>query len=254
MIIKNEKERELLRESGKRLGAVLQEVSGMVAPGVSLQELDDRAQKMIKEWGDRPAFLGHKGRKDKLPFPAALCTSVNEGLVHGIPTDYEIKEGDIVKLDCGVVHEGFYTDSAVTVAVGEVSERERELLSATQKALDEQIKIAIAGNTLGDIGHAAESVAKQHKLGFPTVLGGHGVGRAVHEEPFIFNYGNPGEGEQLKEGMVIAVEPMMALGSGDIELSEDGWTYSMKDGQKGAHFEHTIIVGRDSAEVLTRRK
>lgn len=252
MIIRNEKERELLRESGRRLGTLLKEVSERVAPGVTLKELDEHAQKMIRDWGDTPSFLGHKGRKDKHPFPAALCTSVNNGLVHGIPSDYVIEDGDIVKLDCGIAHRGFYTDSAVTVAVGTVSEREQELINATKKALEEQIKVVRVGSTLGDIGYAAEKIAKKHNLGFPTVLGGHGVGRAVHEEPFIHNFGKPGKGEVLRKDMVIAIEPMMSLGGGDIELSDDGWTFNMKDGSKGAHFEHTVIVGDDSAEVLTR--
>jgi methionyl aminopeptidase len=252
MIIKTEEERRILRECGKRLAEVLQSTAEKVKPGVTGMELDEHARNMITSRGDIPAFFGHKGRKDKFPFPAVLCVSVNDGLVHGIPKDEQIKDGDIVKLDCGIKHEGLYTDSALTVGVGKIVHEDEILLRATKEALEVQIAIARAGATLGDIGHAAEAVAKKYNLGFPKVLGGHGVGRAVHEEPFILNYGKRGEGQKLVENQVIALEPMFALGSGEIQLSDDGWTYEMVDGKHSAHFEHTVIVGRDVAEVVTR--
>ncbi|MDP2650001.1 MAG: type I methionyl aminopeptidase [bacterium] len=252
MIIKTEAERHILRECGKRLAEVLQSTAAMVRPGITGMELNEHAHRMIVSRGDTPAFLGHKGRKDKFPFPAVLCVSINGGIVHGVPKDEPIVEGDIVKLDCGIRHEGLYTDSALTVGVGAIAHEDETLLQATKEALDAQIATARSGAALGDIGHAAEAVAKKYKLGFPTVLGGHGVGRAVHEEPFIFNYGNPGEGQKLLENQVVALEPMFSLGSGEIRLADDGWTYEMVDGKHSAHFEHTVIIGTDGAEVITR--
>jgi methionyl aminopeptidase len=207
------------------------------------------AQELIAENGDKPSFMGY----GKPPFPGALCLSVNDGIVHGIPNDYKLKEGDILKIDGGLWHEGLCTDSAITVGIGKISSEDQELIRATQEALDAQIAAAVAGSTLGDIGHAAEAVAKKYGCGYPKELGGHGVGLAVHEKPFIFNYGQPGKGEKLEEGMVIALEPMFARGEGKIELANDGWLYEMVDGSRSAHFEHTVIVGRDEAEVVTRR-
>lgn len=249
MKIRNEKDIENLREGGRRLGEILNKCAQKAAVGVSLQELDAYAQELIKENGDKPSFMGY----GKPPFPGALCLSVNSGIVHGIPNDYVLKEGDILKIDGGIWHEGLCTDSAITVGIGKIAQEDQELIWATQEALDAQIAVAVAGNTIGDIGHAAEAVAKKHDYGYPKELGGHGVGLAVHEKPFIFNYGQPGKGEELEEGMVIALEPMFARGEGKIELANDGWLYEMVDGSQSAHFEHTVIVGKSEAEVVTRR-
>jgi len=248
MKIRSEKDREILREGGRRLVAILQKTSERAKVGVSLKELDAYAQELIAEGGDKPSFLGY----GEPPFPGALCLSVNDGIVHGIPNEYILKDGDLLKIDCGIWHEGLCTDTATTVRIGNISKEDQELMWATKEALDAQVAVAVAGNTIGDIGNAAEQVANKHGYGYPKELGGHGVGLAVHEKPFVFNYGKPGTGETLEEGMVIAVEPMFARGKGKITLANDGWLYEMVDGSQSAHFEHTIIVGNDEAEVLTK--
>lgn len=249
MKIRSEEDRKNLREGGRRLGTILTKVAQRALPGTTLKELDAYAEELVAEMGDKPAFKGFGNP----PFPAVLCLSVNQGLVHGIPTDYALAPGDVLKIDGGIWHEGLCTDSAITVGIGELSQEDKELIWATQEALDAQIAVAIAGNTIGDIGHAAESVAKKYNLGFPKELGGHGVGLGVHEKPFVYNYGKPGRGEVLELDMVIALEPMFARGGGAIRLSDDKWTYEMKDGSRSAHCEHTVIVGESEAEVLTVR-
>jgi len=255
MIITTEAEREGIRASGKILAHILEELAHMTKPGVTNKALDVRARELMHEAGASSAFLNYKGRKTDRPFPGVICLSVNEGLVHGVPneTEYVFKKGDIVKIDCGVNYHGFFTDSALTVGVGAIDPLHAELLVANQEALEAQIRMAVAGNTIGDIGYVSEQVADTYGFGYPTTLGGHGVGRAVHEKPFIQNYGDAGTGETLVEGMVLALEPMFATGKGDVVLAPDGWTYVMKDNGIGSHFEHTVIVGADGAEVVTRR-
>lgn len=252
MIIKTEQEREALREGGRRLATILQKVKERAVPGTTTGELDDYAKELMAEYGDRPSFQGYGASGSTPPFPGALCTSVNDELVHGIPGERVLRDGDILKVDAGIWHEGLCTDSAITIGIGTIDEEDAALMRATKEALEAQISVVRAGVTIGDIGHAAESVAREHGYGFPRELGGHGVGRAVHEEPFIFNYGTPGEGEVLLENHVIALEPMFARGKGAIRLAPDHWTYYMKDNSTGAHFEHTVIVTRNGAEVLTR--
>jgi len=203
MKIRSEKDVVNLREGGRKLGEILSKCAKKAQAGVTLKEIDAYAQGLIAEMGDKPSFMGYGNP----PFPGALCLSVNSGIVHGIPNDYVLKEGDILKIDGGIWHEGLCTDSALTIGIGEVTQEDQELIWATQEALDAQIAVAVAGNTIGDIGHAAEAVAKKHDYGYPKELGGHGVGLAVHEKPFIYNYGQPGKGERLEEGMVIALEP-----------------------------------------------
>lgn len=248
MRIRTEEDRVNLREGGRRLASILKDVSSMCVPGTTLKELDTRAQEMIKDMGDTASFLGYS----EPPFPAALCLSVNSGIVHGIPDEYELKQGDLLTIDAGIWHEGLCTDAAVTVAVGTISEEDELLSRATLEALEAQIAVAVVGNTIGDIGYAAEQVAKKYGFGFPKELGGHGVGLAVHEQPFIANYGRQGSGEKLRKDDVLALEPMFASGKGKIALANDGWKYEMVDGSQSAHFEHTIIVGDDEAEVITR--
>lgn len=249
MRIRNEKDLEALREGGRRLGEILTKAAEKAAPGVTLKEIDAHARELMEQNGDKPSFLGY----GKPPFPGVLCLSVNDGIVHGIPNDYVLKEGDVLKIDGGIWHEGLCTDSALTVGIGNISQEDKELMWATQEALDAQIAVAVAGNTIGDIGHAAEQIAKKYGYGYPKELGGHGVGLAVHEKPFIYNYGKPGTGGVLKEGDVIALEPMFSRGEGRIELANDGWLYEMVDGSQSAHFEHTVVVGKEAAEVLTAR-
>jgi len=247
MIVKTEEEKEILREGGKILGAILHRTAEQAKVGVSLQELNTYAQKLMDEYGVKPSFLGY----GKPPFPGVMCISVNEGVVHGIPGDYILKDADILTLDSGVWHEGLCTDSAITVGVGNLSKEDMELSAAAKVAMEAQIKAAIAGNTTGDIGYASEQVAKEYGYNFPEELGGHGVGRAVHEQPFVPTNGEPGSGVELVEGMVLALEPILVHGKGRTRLANDGWLYETVDGSRSAQFEHTVIVGKDSAEVLT---
>ena len=251
--IKTKEEIAILREGGKRHAEILKILTGMVKPGVSSKDLEDTARKLISEGGDTPAFLNYEPYGADRPFPASLCVSVNDEIVHGIPNEVEkiLKEGDIVTLDLGLIHDGLFTDAAVTVPVGEVSKEVQNLLDVTKKALAAGIKAAKGGKRIGDIGVAIERFAIAAKLGVVEELAGHGVGYTVHEDPYVPNYGTAGTGEVLKPGMVIAIEPIFNLGSRHIVLDTDGWTYKTKDGKPSAHFEHTIVITKGEAEVLT---
>ncbi|MFZ2593175.1 MAG: type I methionyl aminopeptidase [Minisyncoccia bacterium] len=254
MIINNEEEREGIRTSGKHLGEILDLLRDYVTPGVSTQTLEDRAREMMATRECKPAFLNYTPRGAKRAYPAALCVSVNDEIVHGIPNENAkiLQDGDVVTLDAGLSWNGFFTDSAITVPVGTVDPEVLRMIACTEEALEAGIFEARAGNRLGDIGYAVEAVAKKYKLHFPKELGGHGVGRAVHEEPFIYNYGRQGQGEKIEEGMVLAIEPMFMLGSPRLKLLRDGYTYVTVDGKKSAHQEHTVIVTNGDPEVVTR--
>lgn len=244
-----------LREGGKRLAHVVREVSALVRPGISVDELDQKAELLIRSLGDSPAFLGYTPRGAKRAYPATMCISVNEEVVHGIPNENPrvLNEGDIISLDCGLVHEGLITDHAVTVVVGQGDDRALTLVKKTKEALDEAIRVSRAGNRVGDIGAAVEAVALRANLGVAYQLGGHGVGHAVHEEPYIANTGDAGTGEVLVPGMVLALEPIFTEGlDGRVKLLSDGYTYVTRDGTRSAHFEHTILITEDDAEILTR--
>lgn len=255
MQITNEKERAGIIESGRRLGVILEKVAEAVAPGVSTKELDDLAEKLIREGGDIPAFKGYTPDRSARPYPATLCLSVNDEVVHGIPNEVPkiLKEGDIVSLDLGLIHEGFVTDSAVTVGVGKVDAKAQKLMDTTQSALESAIFSAVAGSRVGDISYATEQAFKGTDFSVVKLLGGHGVGNHVHEEPWIANAGRKGTGPELKAGMVLALEPIANEGKGGITLASDGYTYRTKDGTRSAHFEHTIIVEEGEALVITRR-
>ncbi len=252
--IKKREEIPLLREGGKHLASVLAHVSAIVRPGVSSRELNDLAERLIREGGDTPSFLGYAPSGAKRGFPASICVSVNDEVVHGIPNEEEkiLKEGDIVALDGGLIHEGLFTDHAVTVGVGKIDEGAQRLLETTQKALAVGIKAVRAGATTGDVGFAIETFVKPFGYGIVRELAGHGVGYAVHEEPFIPNFGKKGEGVVLKAGMVIAIEPMLNEGGAGVKLAKDGYTYITKDGLRSAHFEHTVVVTEKGADILTR--
>lgn len=256
IIIKTPEEIEKLREGGRRLASVLHTVKEKVTPGVSTWELDKYAEELIKEMGDTPAFLNYKPAGADKPFPASLCVSVNDEVVHGIPSKEKIlKEGDIVSLDLGLKHEGLFTDMAVTVPVGEVSRGNRKLLEVTEKALEVGIDAALGGNTVGDVGYAIESFIRAQKgnaYGIVDILSGHGVGRAIHEDPYIPNFGKPGKGEKLVPGMVVAIEPMINNGTKNVTIDEDGYTIRTADGKKSAHFEHTILITAGDPEILTK--
>ena len=253
MIIKNETERENLIEGGRRLAAVLETLRAKVAPGVTTEELDDLAEAMIRDGGDEPCFLGYTPEGGNRPYPATLCVSINEEVVHGIPNELvkTLKEGDIVGLDLGLTHNGIIVDAAITVPVGNVTEEAKKLLRATEEALAAGILAAVPGKHVGDISHAIQEVIEG--AGFKVVkeLGGHGVGDVVHEDPFIPNYGRKGEGELLEEGMVLALEPISTAGKASVVLSPDGYTFRTKDGSKSAHFEHTILLEKNGARIIT---
>lgn len=252
--IKTPEEIATLREGGKRHAFILKHLANMVAPGVSTKTIDDEALRLITEGGDTPAFLNYKPYGAKRPFPASLCVSVNDAVVHGIPNEvpYILKEGDIVTLDLGLVHKGLITDSAVTVPVGKVDVAARGLLAATQKALTLGIKAAKGGNTTGHIGEAIESYIGPLGYGIVEELAGHGVGYSVHEDPYVPNYGTAGDGEPLVPGMVIAIEPIINEGTEKIMLDKDGYTYRTRDGKRSAHFEHTVVITEKGCEILTR--
>lgn len=250
--LKTESEIALLREGGQRLAGVLAELKQAVKPGVTTRELDKLAFDLISKLGDKPAFLHYQPAGAPRPYPASLCVSVNDEVVHGIPSDRVLKEGDVVGLDLGLNHGGWFTDSAFTVAVGEVGPSARKLIAATEEALAVAIKAVRPGNTLGDIGVAVEEVAKRNGLGVIRDLGGHGVGQKVHEEPMIPNYGKRGTGLKLKTGMVLAIEPMFTLGTEQVNFSDDGYTVTTADGSLAAHFEHTVAVTDKGASILTK--
>jgi methionyl aminopeptidase len=255
MIAKTEEQKTKLREAGKHLGEVLELLADMVAPGMSTQTLEDEANRLIAERGDTTAFLGYTPEGAPRAYPATLCVSVNDEVVHGIPNESPrtLKEGDIVTLDLGLIHEGYVVDSALTIPVGKVDPVAYSLMNATRESLERAIDAARVGNRIGDISHATEKAFVGTGFSVVKVLGGHGVGGAVHEDPFISNFGHPGTGEEIVEGMVLALEPIANEGKASVVIGSDGYTYRTKDGSRSAHFEHTIIIGKDGAEVITRR-
>lgn len=256
IIIKTPEEIEILKEGGKHLATVLYKVKEKVLPGVSTKDLDLYAEKLIREMGDTPAFLNYRPAGARKPFPASLCVSINDEVVHGIPSKKRIlKEGDIVSLDLGLKHEGLFTDMAITTPVGNVSAINQKLMEVTEQALQVGINAALGGNTVGDIGHAVESFVHAQKgnaYGIVEVLSGHGVGRAIHEDPYVPNFGKAGKGEKLVPGMVIAIEPMINIGTKNVTIDEDGYTFRTADNQNSAHFEHTILITEGEPEILTK--
>lgn len=250
--LKTQEDIEILREGGRRHAEILRLVAEKVKPGISAKELDDFAYKLVKDGGDEPAFLNYTPEGVSYPYPASLCVSVNDEVVHGIPLEEIIlDEGDIVSLDLGLKHKGLITDSAITVPVGKIDNKAQDLINITKKALMVGIEAAKPGNTTGDIGYAIEEFVKKTGYGIVKILSGHGVGYSVHEDPYVPNYGNPGEGEKLVPGMVLALEPMLNLGSGEVCSTEDEYTYVTEDGSLSAHFEHTIVITEEGAEILT---
>lgn len=251
--IKAKEEIELLRESGRRLARVLDALKREIRPGVSTKYLDDVAERLIRDGGDEPPFKHYTPYGARSPFPAALCVSLNDEIVHGIPDDKRIiKDGDIVSIDLGLSHKGMITDAALTVAVGVVPDEVRTLIEETERSLYKGIAAARPGGRIGDISAAIEAVANNNDYGIVRELGGHGVGHAVHEEPYVPNYGKKGTGPILKPGMVLALEPMFMLGGEEVRVMPDGYTVVTKDGSLSAHFEHTIAIMENGVEILTR--
>lgn len=249
--LKTKDEIEILREGGKRLARILSEIKKAVKPGVKTQDLEDLARKLIEEDGDLPAFLNYRSSGSRKGYPAALCVSLNEEIVHGIPGDREVKDGDVVSLDLGLNHEGLFTDMAVTVAVGEISSMAQKMIEVANQALNAGIATAKPGKRIGDISAVIEKTIEE--AGFQAVreLSGHGVGYAPHEDPFVPNYGSAGTGPELIPGLVIAIEPMVTDGSGDIKLQPDGFTFVTKDGKLATHAEKTIVITETGSEILT---
>ena len=243
--LKTKEETELLRENNQLVSLTLAEVGKHVRPGVTTRELDRIAEAFIRSHGAVPGFLGYNG------FPATLCISVNEGVVHGIPSEYVLKDGDIISVDCGTILKGFYGDSAYTFAVGEVSAEVQKLLDVTKEALQNGVAQARAGNRVGDISAAVQSTAESNGFTVVRELVGHGLGRAMHEEPEVPNYGQKGRGPLLKEGMVICVEPMINMGTRHVVFEKDGWTVRTRDRKPSAHFEWAVAVTADGPDVLT---
>lgn len=246
IIRKSREEIKLMKMAGSIVALVHQAVGNAVAPGISTKELDDIAYRIIKENKAIPTFLGYRG------FPASICASVNEQVVHGIPSDDVIlKEGDIIAVDVGATFRGLVGDSAKTYAVGKISPDCKKLLEGTEKALYAAIDTMSAGNTIDDVAKNIEATAKEYNLGIVRNYGGHGVGRVMHEEPFVFNYFTGRQDTVLKPGMTIAIEPMFNLGGDDVYELSDGWTVSTVDGKPSAHFEHSILVTDGKPEILT---
>lgn len=235
-----------MRQAGRVVAGLLAHLSRLVVPGIKTKTLDDESRAFLQRAGAAPAFLGYRG------FPASICVSVNEEVVHGIPGERTISEGDVVSLDAGAVLDGLYADAAITVIVGTVPPRTRRLVEATREALEAGIAQVVVGNRLHDISHAVQRRIDQDGFGIVREFVGHGIGHALHEEPAIPNFGTPHTGPRLKEGMVLAIEPMVTLGQADVEILKDGWTAVTRDRSLAAHFEHTVAVTANGASVLTQ--
>lgn len=252
IFLKTEEEIELLRQSNLLVGRTLAEVAKLIEPGVTTRQLDKVAEEFIRDNGAIPTFKGFPNFEEGLPpFPGTLCTSVNEMIVHGIPNDIPLKDGDIVSVDCGTYMNGYCGDSAYTFCVGEVAEDVKELLRVTKESLYLGIEQAVAGKRLGDIGNAVQQHCEKYGFGVVREFTGHGVGREMHEDPAVPNYGRRGNGIKLKQGMVIAIEPMITMGRRNIVWEDDGWGVSTNDRKSAAHFEHTIAVGLSKADILS---
>ncbi len=253
MIVRTPEERADIIEGGRRLGVVLETVAKAVRVGMTTKELDTLAEKLIVDGGDVPAFKNYTPDGVSYPYPTSLCVSVNDEVVHGIPGDRKLKEGDIVSLDLGLIHNGLVLDSALTVPVGTTDKISYALMDATRASLEAAIAAARPGNRIGDISHATEQALKGTGFSVVKILGGHGVGRHVHEEPFIGNVGYPGTGPEIVSGMVLALEPIANIGKGQVDLLDDDYTFVTRDSSKSAHFEHTILIEDEETLVVTRR-
>lgn len=243
--IKSDREIELLRVAGNIVYQTHQYLKDYIKPGITTKEIDELGEKFIRSKGATPSFKGYEG------YPGSICTSINEQVVHGIPGKARLKEGDIITLDIGACYKGYHGDSAWTYAVGKISDDKKYLMEHTEQSLYKGLEQVKPGNRIGDISHAVEEYATKHNLGVVKELVGHGVGTSVHEDPDVPNYGEKDTGPKLKKGMVIAIEPMLTLGSPDIVMLEDNWTIETEDYSPSAHFEHTVVVTDDGYEILT---
>jgi methionyl aminopeptidase len=242
---KSTEEIELLRKSNLLVSQALAETARIIAPGITTNALDIVAEESIRDNGAVPGFLGYRG------YPKTLCTSVNQQIVHGIPSSYVLKEGDIVSVDCGVLYQGYYGDSAYTFAVGQVTDKIRLLLTTTRESLFKGIECAREGNRIGDIGNAVQEYCERQKFSVVREMVGHGIGKAMHEAPEVPNYGKRGHGIRLQEGMVICIEPMINMGRREIIQDADGWTIHTADKLASAHFELCVAIGKNGADILS---
>lgn len=247
IVYRTRAEIERMRAANQLVASILAALEAAVAPGVSTADLDALAERLTREGGAVPAFKGYRG------YPSTLCASVNEQVVHGIPSRTPLADGDIVSLDIGVKLDGYFGDSAVTVPVGKVDDRTSQLLAVTRESLEKAIAEVRVGKRLSDIGHAVQAHVEAHGFSVVREFVGHGIGEELHEDPQVPNYGQPGRGAKLAEGMVLAIEPMVAMGRPDVRILPDGWTAVTRDGSLAAHFEHTVAVTADGPLVLTRR-
>jgi methionyl aminopeptidase len=248
LYLKTDEEIGLLKESNMLVSRTLAEIASLIRPGIATQYLDTVAETYIRDNGGVPAFKGYGG------FPGTLCTSVNDEVVHGIPSDYILKEGDIISIDCGVILNGWYGDSAYTFAVGEIDDDVRRLMSFTRESLEEGVKEAIAGNRVGDISWAVQNKAESGGYSVVRELVGHGLGKRLHEPPEVPNYGKRGTGPKMEKGLVICIEPMINLGRKETMQMRDGWTIRTIDGKPSAHFEYAVAIDKGRADVLTTFK
>ena len=247
IIYRSQQEIDKLRKSSALVAKTVQYLEPMVEPGVTTADLDRAAEAFIRQHGGIPAFKGYRG------FPATLCTSINAEVVHGIPSKQrKLQSGDIIGVDCGAIVDGYYGDHAVTFAVGEISSQEQELLRATREALEEGIAQAKVGNRLSDISHTIQKYAEERGYSVVKAFVGHGIGTELHEEPQVPNFGPPGRGPRLREGMVLALEPMLNIGTADVQILSDNWTVVTVDGKLSAHFEHTVAVAEHGGIVLSQ--
>jgi len=246
--LKSAREIGLMRTAGHVLSDVIEHLRGFVKPGLSTLEIDEDVEGFIAARGAKPAFKGYRG------FPATVCISINEEVVHGIPSAHRrIQEGDIVGLDLGCIVDGYYADCAFTLAIGDVPPKVQQLLDVTRESLDQAIQECRPGRRLSDVSHAVQMHVERHGFSVVRAFVGHGIGRALHEDPQVPNFGDPGRGPQLRPGMVLAIEPMVTMGSWEVRVLDDGWTAVTRDGSLAAHFEHTIAVTDTDPEVLTSR-
>ena len=251
--IKTNEEIKILKEGGKISAYIMEEISQKALPGVSAFELNELAEKLIERYKAQSSFKNYRPRGSRYGYPFSLCVSLNDEVVHGLALkDKILKEGDIASFDLGIRYKGLYTDMAITVGVGKIGEKEQRLIGTTKRALEIAIETIKEGITLGDLGFALQRYVESQGFSVVKKLVGHGVGYKVHEEPEVPNYGEPGRGLTLKEGMVLALEPMVNEGTEEVVLSDDNWTWKTKDGSLSAHFEHTIVVTRNGAEILTK--
>jgi len=243
--IKNEEEIKTMQEGGRILAKIMEKLEKMVKPGITTKELDRAAEALILSYRATPSFKGY------LEFPNSLCTSINENIVHGLPSEYILKEGDLLKLDLGILYKGFHTDMAVSLGVGRVSSFVKKIINVAQKSLALGIKRAKVGNTLGDIGFAIQHFVEGRGFFVIRDLCGHGIGKSIHEDPQVLNFGKKGDGIKLSEGMVICIEPMVTAGDYNLRKSDDGYGYATRDNSLSAHFEHTVAITKRGPLILT---